>query len=253
MGQVQAEDDVARIEHGEINRRVGLRPGVRLHVDVLGAEKLFRAVAGEVFSDIDELAAAVVALAGVALGILIGQHAAHALHDGGAGVVLAGDHFQAVALALDLAGDGRPDFRVVLFDRIHSLCKLSKSMDSILSVVGRDSSIGMGKTIASHYSIPPFGESFGRHSVARSCHRSGFRCRMRATERLTPPVRVSAMSTVKETMAEIISRQPEDSTYDEILRELAYGRMVQRGLADSDEGRAISDEEIKRTIDDWQE
>ena len=59
------------------------------------------------------------------------------------------------------------------------------------------------------------------------------------------------MASVKETMAEIIARQPEDSSYDEILRELAFARMVQRGLEDSDAGRTLSDEEVKEKMDSW--
>jgi hypothetical protein len=59
------------------------------------------------------------------------------------------------------------------------------------------------------------------------------------------------MSSVKESMTEIIARQPDDSSYDEILRELAFARMVQRGLADSDAERTVSDDEIKRTIESW--
>lgn len=39
------------------------------------------------------------------------------------------------------------------------------------------------------------------------------------------------MPTAKETMTEIIARQPDDSSYEAILRELAYARMVERGLA----------------------
>jgi predicted transcriptional regulator len=54
--------------------------------------------------------------------------------------------------------------------------------------------------------------------------------------------------TVKERMLEIIQEQPDDSSYDEILRELAFVRMVERGLADSDEGRTISNEEMKARI-----
>lgn len=50
------------------------------------------------------------------------------------------------------------------------------------------------------------------------------------------------MSSVKDTMSEIIAQQPDDSTYDEILRELAYARMVRRGLEDSDAGRTVSDD-----------
>ena len=60
------------------------------------------------------------------------------------------------------------------------------------------------------------------------------------------------MSTAKEAMIDIIGRQPDDSSYDEILRELAFARMVQRGLADSDAGRTLSDDDVKRKIDAWQ-
>lgn len=59
------------------------------------------------------------------------------------------------------------------------------------------------------------------------------------------------MATAKETISEIIARQPDDSSYDEILRELAFARMVQRGLEDSAAGRTVSDGEVKRKIDSW--
>lgn len=60
------------------------------------------------------------------------------------------------------------------------------------------------------------------------------------------------MSVVKERMTELIQAQPEDSSYDEILRELAFEQMIARGLEDSREGRTISDEEMKRRISAWQ-
>ena len=53
---------------------------------------------------------------------------------------------------------------------------------------------------------------------------------------------------VKDQMVRLIQAQPEDSSYDEILRELAFARMVERGLADSEAGRTISHEEMKRVI-----
>ena len=59
------------------------------------------------------------------------------------------------------------------------------------------------------------------------------------------------MASAKETIAEIIARQPEDSSYDEILRELAFARMVQRGLEDSNAGRTLPDEQIKEKLDSW--
>jgi predicted transcriptional regulator len=57
--------------------------------------------------------------------------------------------------------------------------------------------------------------------------------------------------TVKEKMAEIINELPDDSTYDEILRELAFRRMVERGLKNSNEGRTIDNDEIERRIKSW--
>lgn len=60
------------------------------------------------------------------------------------------------------------------------------------------------------------------------------------------------MATAKEHIAEIIKRQPDDSSYDEIVRELAFDLMVQRGLKDSDEGHTISNEEMERRIRTWQ-
>ena len=60
------------------------------------------------------------------------------------------------------------------------------------------------------------------------------------------------MSTAKEKMTEIIRSQPDDNSYEEILRELAFAIMVERGLSDSREGRTISNEEMGRRIRPWQ-
>ena len=59
------------------------------------------------------------------------------------------------------------------------------------------------------------------------------------------------MATAKEQMARIIDAQPEDSSYEEILRELAFARMVERGLADSDAGRTVSNREMQERIRSW--
>ena len=60
------------------------------------------------------------------------------------------------------------------------------------------------------------------------------------------------MSAVKEKMTEVIQNQPEDATYEEILRELAFEQMIARGLKDSREGNTISNEEMKHRISQWQ-
>jgi len=60
------------------------------------------------------------------------------------------------------------------------------------------------------------------------------------------------MANVKEAMTKIIQEQPEDASYEEIMRELAFERMVERGLEDSRKGRMISDEEMEHRIRSWQ-
>jgi hypothetical protein len=59
------------------------------------------------------------------------------------------------------------------------------------------------------------------------------------------------MVTAKEELTKLIQDQPDDSSYDEILRELAFNLMVQRGLKDSDEGKTISNDEMGRRIQSW--
>ena len=59
-------------------------------------------------------------------------------------------------------------------------------------------------------------------------------------------------TTDKQRMIRILERQPDDSSYDELLRELAVERMVERGAADADAGRTISHEEMGRRITTWQ-
>ena len=60
------------------------------------------------------------------------------------------------------------------------------------------------------------------------------------------------MSTAKDDLTRIVQAQPEDSSSEEIVRELAFHVMVERGLADSDANRTISNEEVARRIRSWQ-
>ena len=59
------------------------------------------------------------------------------------------------------------------------------------------------------------------------------------------------MQTAKEKIAEVVMAQPDDATYEEIIRELAFERMVARGMEDSQAGRIISDEEMAHRIRTW--
>ena len=60
------------------------------------------------------------------------------------------------------------------------------------------------------------------------------------------------MSTVKEELTRLIQGQPEDSSREEIVRELAFHVMVERGLADSEAKRIISNEQMGQRIRSWQ-
>jgi len=60
------------------------------------------------------------------------------------------------------------------------------------------------------------------------------------------------MQTAKEIMIKVIQEQPDDSSFDEIFKELAFSKMIERGLADSDKRNVISHEEMGNRIASWQ-
>ncbi len=59
------------------------------------------------------------------------------------------------------------------------------------------------------------------------------------------------MSTAKDELVRLIKEQPDDSSPDEIVRELAFHVMIERGLADADAGRVVSNDEMQRRIRSW--
>ena len=72
VAEIHAEYRIARVQQGEEDSGVCLRAGVRLHIGIIRAEEHFGALDGKRFNDIDMLAAAVITLARVALGVLVG-------------------------------------------------------------------------------------------------------------------------------------------------------------------------------------
>jgi len=60
------------------------------------------------------------------------------------------------------------------------------------------------------------------------------------------------MDNIKEIMTKIIQEQPDDTSYEEIVRELVFERMIERGLDDSRKGRVVSNEEMEQRIRSWQ-
>lgn len=59
------------------------------------------------------------------------------------------------------------------------------------------------------------------------------------------------MSNVKAKMTEVIQAQPEDASYEEIIRELAFERMIERGMEDSRGERLIANDDMERRIRSW--
>lgn len=52
-------------------------------------------------------------------------------------------------------------------------------------------------------------------------------------------------------MIHIIHNQPNDSSYDEILKELAFHRMIKHGFGDSEQCKTISNKEMESRIRSW--
>ena len=117
FGQAHAHDRVAGLDEAEEHRLIRLRAGVGLDVGELRAEELLAAVDRELLGDVDELAAAVVALAGIALGVLVGELAALRRHDRRRRVVLRRDELDVLFLAAVLALDHRGDLGVDVGER----------------------------------------------------------------------------------------------------------------------------------------
>ncbi|MDA3941127.1 MAG: hypothetical protein PF693_17755 [Spirochaetia bacterium] len=59
------------------------------------------------------------------------------------------------------------------------------------------------------------------------------------------------MNEIKEKMIKIITEQPEDSSFNEILHELSFTVMVNNGLQDSLQNNVISTEQLKKDVSKW--
>jgi hypothetical protein len=60
------------------------------------------------------------------------------------------------------------------------------------------------------------------------------------------------MSVAKDQIKQLISTLPDDSSYDEIIREITFARMVESGLSDSRNNRTISNDDMEHRIKTWQ-
>ena len=114
VGEAHAEDGVAGFEDGGVHGLIGLGAGMGLDVGVFCTEEFFDAVDCQLFDDIDVFAAAVVAFAGVAFGVFVGQLRTLCLHHGATDVVFGSNQFDVVLLALVFLGNGGCQLRIIL-------------------------------------------------------------------------------------------------------------------------------------------
>lgn len=99
LREIHSQVSVARFEHRQIHRHVGLRTGVWLDIGVLGSEELFRSRDRQAFDDIHKLTATVVAATWIAFGVFVGEDCAGRFEDCGTGVIFGSDQFEPFMLA----------------------------------------------------------------------------------------------------------------------------------------------------------
>ena len=117
MREIHPEHGVAGLQQREVHGHVRLRARMRLHVGVLGAEQRLRALDRERFGDVDELAAAVVALARIAFGVLVRQHRAGGFEDGMADEIFRRDQLEALVLPALFVAHGLGDLGIGVGER----------------------------------------------------------------------------------------------------------------------------------------
>ena len=110
-GEVEAHEGVAGLQQRQKHRLVHLAAGIRLHVGKAGAEQFLGALDRQRLGDVDPFAAAVVARARIALGVLVGHHRALRFQHRAADDVFRGDQLDLMALTAEFALDGGGDFR----------------------------------------------------------------------------------------------------------------------------------------------
>ena len=104
--EIEAHEGVAGLQQRQEHGLVHLAARVRLNVRELGAEKLFGALDRERLDLVDVLAAAIVTLARITFGVLVGENGAGCFEHGTRDDVLRRDKLDLGLLAHELATDG---------------------------------------------------------------------------------------------------------------------------------------------------
>ena len=118
MIQIHAHIGISGLKNGEKHCHICLCSGMRLHVGILAAEKLFCTFSCKFFHHVYTLAAAVISLSRISFRVFVGQRASHSSHHGFAHPVFGCDQLDMGVLSLHLCFDRIGDFRVCCHDLI---------------------------------------------------------------------------------------------------------------------------------------
>ncbi len=135
-GEIETHEGIARLQQREKHGLIGLAAGIRLHIGEFAIEQTADALDREVLDDVDELAAAVIALARIAFGIFVGQHRALGFEHGLGDDVFRCDQLDLIALAAEFLADRVEDFGIDLGE--------ARRKKRILNRMSAGSGIGLG-------------------------------------------------------------------------------------------------------------
>ncbi len=116
-GEIEPHEGVAGLHQSKKHLRVSRSARMRLYIRKSAAEQLCYPLYGQLLGHVDELAAAVVALAWQAFGIFVGENRPLRFQYGARNDVLRGDQFDLVALPAEFLPNNLGDLRVDLRQR----------------------------------------------------------------------------------------------------------------------------------------
>jgi hypothetical protein len=105
MREIHPKDLIAVLKRGQQHRHVRLRTGMRLHISVFGSEKLFCTIYRCLLDNVGKFTPAVISLARVTFGVLVGKDRAHRLQYRFGNKILRRDQFKAIRLPPHLIVD----------------------------------------------------------------------------------------------------------------------------------------------------
>ncbi len=133
VGQVHRQDRIAGFENGEVHRHIGLRTRMRLDVYVVAVKEFLRTVPGQVFRFVDDVAAAVVPVCGIALRVFVREDRSRGGQNGRRDEILGSDEFDSLLLSLSLASDHLKNFRIRTPQNFRCLTKHPTTLLSLSS------------------------------------------------------------------------------------------------------------------------